>query len=172
MFEVQISNPTLTGCFDKDDSTLNEAIQTIFAFGTEQAFFNWNHVYIPLDYKYDISEMINDILLIRDNLTNQEEGSFQVQWKSNTFPYSWDILFSQNTVKINLTIMFEEFTHLACVLQKNANIQVEKNAFIHELEKLINFIREKLTCSGYDTTNLPEMDCLNFHRPTNSSNRL
>ncbi|HHR2550667.1 TPA: hypothetical protein ACSY39_10840 [Listeria monocytogenes] len=54
-FFIQANTPQKTGVFESDDYDLSTAIETIFPMLTEDAILVWNHIYVPLSYKYDIS---------------------------------------------------------------------------------------------------------------------
>ena len=52
IFSVQASNPKYwKNVLDEEDSSLSDAIETIFPLNTEYAFLEWNHIFIPLSYK-------------------------------------------------------------------------------------------------------------------------
>ena len=57
-FYIQTSNPYIANKTNADDNKLSEAIESIFPMDTEELILFWNHVGIPLSYKYDISYMI------------------------------------------------------------------------------------------------------------------
>lgn len=74
MFYIQACNPINNRTVDENDSKLMEAIETIFPMRTEAAIMVWNYVSIPLSYKYDISYMINDIIIVIQELVMKQEG--------------------------------------------------------------------------------------------------
>src|SRR5689334_16049310 len=99
MFDIQISNPVAIESRDKDDTNLNEAIQSIFPFKNEYCFVVWNHIFIPVSYKYDISFMINDIIRILDFI-KRGDGCLEIHWASDTFASIWRIECTSQSIKI------------------------------------------------------------------------
>ena len=56
-FYIQASNPrALKPSFIEEN--LSAAIESVFPMNTENAILFWNHIAIPLSYKYDISYMV------------------------------------------------------------------------------------------------------------------
>jgi hypothetical protein len=152
MFDIQISNPIATEIRDKDDSTLCDAIQSIFPLENEYGFVIWNHIFIPVSYKYDISIMINDIIYIV-NSVKQGAGAFELHWASNTFSSIWKIEYSAQAVKIE-----SEWTcvlgGLEGLLNENPVLEVETHHFVETWTGLLLFVKNKLEKAGYNAGNL------------------
>ncbi|BAY41833.1 hypothetical protein NIES2111_62290 (plasmid) [Nostoc sp. NIES-2111] len=72
-FYIQVSNPIFLYSPSEIVSDLAEAIQVIYPMETEKAFIIWNHTYIPLSYKYNLSVIIDDILPMLSDLTSQKK---------------------------------------------------------------------------------------------------
>lgn len=90
-FYIQASNPRTNSIANPNDKTLADAIETIFLLNTESAILMWNYISVPLSYKYDISYMIEDILLLLDALRSRENGEMTIHWLPDTFRCNWTV---------------------------------------------------------------------------------
>ena len=88
-FYIQAGNPKSQGVADCNDKTLADAIESIFPLNTESAILMWNYISIPLSYKYDISYMMEDILLLLHTLQYREKGELTIHWLPDTFRCDW-----------------------------------------------------------------------------------
>jgi hypothetical protein len=147
-FFVQASDPQ-TSCFmSEDDLTLAEAIETIFPLHTDFAILVWNDVYVPLTYKYDISIIINDVLIMLASLIASEKGSTTIHWPSNTFRARWILTWSAAELVIisswESVIGGTEF-----LLNKAPVLTIEKKVFLSEWVNLLRKVSNSvLTRSG------------------------
>jgi hypothetical protein len=90
-FGIQVGNPKILSAEGIICSDLRGAIEEIFPLHTERALLVWNHIYIPICYKYDLSILIDDIIPLLTFLLEHEEGEYRVNWGSNTFHSDWII---------------------------------------------------------------------------------
>lgn len=153
MFEIQISNPSVSEIRNENDKNLDEAIESIFPLLNEYAFLIWNHIYIPLSYKYDISVMIKDIAFLIKELSEKEEGILEINWPSNTFSASWTIKFTLSEVSIAATWNYV-LGNLTDLLNNTRGIEIPRQEFIDKWMELLSFIKAKLEAAGYNSTNL------------------
>jgi hypothetical protein len=155
MFDIQISNPVSSRTRNEDDRNLDEAIESIFPLQNEYAFIIWNHIFIPLMYKYDLSVMIKDIIHLLNVLRVKQEGKENINWPSNTFSSSWAIEFDLSKVKINAS-WHNVLGKVTDLLNASNNIEVSRQEFIEKWMNLLLFIKIKLEHAGYDSTNLKD----------------
>ena len=73
-FAIQVCNPIIQVSLEKQVEYLEEAIETIFSEDTEDAYFLWNWIPIRVSYKYDLSIIIEDILILLDDLLSSEQA--------------------------------------------------------------------------------------------------
>ena len=73
-FYIQASNPKVQCEINYSDETLADATESIFLLNTENAILMWNYICIPLSYKYDISYMLDDIMILLNELKNKKSG--------------------------------------------------------------------------------------------------
>ncbi|WP_241433176.1 hypothetical protein [Listeria cornellensis] len=99
-FFIQANTPRKTGAFEDDDYDLSTAIETIFPMLTEDAILIWNHIYVPLSYKYDISCMMDDIIKMINSIRSSSSGELQIRWPSNTFACTWDIVWENDVITV------------------------------------------------------------------------
>jgi hypothetical protein len=86
---IQVCNPVALHRVGGTAGDLSEAIEAIFPMITEDALIVWNHEYIPLNYKYDFSAIIDDLLPMCSSLLGQAHGTYKVSFGSDTFNSEW-----------------------------------------------------------------------------------
>lgn len=163
MFDIQISNPIANEVRDKNDNNINEAVQTIFPLENEYCFIIWNHIFIPVSYKYDISFMVNDIIYIV-NFIKSGGGSLELHWASDTFASIWKIECDSQIVKIE-SKWNSVGGILENILNENSSLQVETNVFVDRWKALLLFVKTKLEKAGYNASNLNDfylLDNINY----------
>lgn len=94
-------SPRTVQIHDAADDSLCAALETVFPLYTEDAIINWNHVYVPVSYKYDLSVMVDDVLQIIEALQSSPQGRLVNHWPSNTFAASWEIDWKDGMLKIH-----------------------------------------------------------------------
>ncbi len=156
MFKIQISNPATIKDRNRDNCGIEAAIQSIFPLDNEYCFIIWDHIFIPLNYKYDISIMIKDILRII-NFIKKEEEQLQIHWASNTFFSLWKMECTLHSVIIESTWKYV-LGELTDLLKKKTVLEVDKQEFLKEWTTLALFVKNKLEEAGYNSTNLEDFD--------------
>jgi hypothetical protein len=147
-FLVQASDPRPSALVSPDDSSLGEAIETIFPLSTDFALLVWNNVYIPLTYKYDISVIINDIIAMLGAVVARDEGSITVFWPSNTFCTRWALTWSATDLAITTT-WESVIGGTESMLNKMPSLNLDKNTFLLEWKPLLDKIKQSvLMASG------------------------
>ena len=84
-FCIQVGDPYLSNEKNEEDRSLSDAIESAFILNTENCIMMWNHICIPLSYKYDISYMIDDILKLLLLLQEKDFGKTKIEWLPDTF---------------------------------------------------------------------------------------
>jgi hypothetical protein len=180
-FLVQASDPRPSKLVSPDDSSLGEAIETIFPLCTDFALIVWNDVYVPLTYKYDISIIINDIIAMLGSVAARDEGSITVFWPSNTFRTRWILTWSGTDLAITTT-WESVIGGTESMLNKVPSVNLNKNTFLLEWKPLLYKIKEsiliasgtvdiKYMLAGLDSilsklpTEQKNGDALSLHRP-------
>lgn len=147
-FYIQASNPKSRGDADSSDETLADAIESIFPLETENAILMWNYISVPLSYKYDISYMMEDILLLLNALQNRESGEIIIHWLPDTFRCDWTIRW--DTKKLDIQSQWENTVgHLERLLNESPNISLLKSDFIREWKSILGIAITGLKCCGY-----------------------
>lgn len=144
--------PRVTGEKDIEDSTLNECIQTIFSSDSEKLFIKWHGIYIPLDYKYTISIVCEDIIYMLEELIKHESGNLRIDWPSNDFRCDWNVVWQGNSIIIEskwFSILGDSQFLLEDLLNKLGVLTVNKSQFIYEWSKLFGKIIEAIEQCNY-----------------------
>ena len=156
MFKIQISNPITINKRYRNINDIVSAIQSIFPLDNEYCFIVWNHIFIPVSYKYNISIMIKDILRII-NFIKREERYLEFHWASNSFFALWKMECTSNTVIIEST-WTQVLGGLTELLQKKPILEVDKQEFLKEWTTLALFVKTKLENAGYNSSNLEDFE--------------
>lgn len=153
MFIMQASSPTVSNTWDLNDKTISDAMQTIFPLMTENAFMVWNHNYIPLSYKNDLSIMVDDIILMVTNIHEKTGGAMTIDWPSNTFSSLWEISWDSETVSV-LAQWNSVIGGIEGLLSINPRICLSRNDFLAEWKMLLDVIAKSLLRAGYSKSDL------------------
>src|SRR5262249_55440264 len=100
IFAIQVSHPQTLHTAGGRENTIRDAIETIFPMDTEYVLLIWNHLYIPLTYKYDVSVIYDDMMDMLRDLLSVSSGSRTIEWGSNTFRSSWSLSWSDSRLTI------------------------------------------------------------------------
>lgn len=157
IFCIQASAPKYCDTIDVNDNCLSEAIESVFSLHTENAIMMWNHVSIPLSYKYDISYMIDDIIKLIGNLQDKVEGEMIIQWLPDTFRSNWKVKWVDGMVSIcsdwECTV-----GQLEIILNRQNNITLPVSDFINEWKRLLEIVIAGLKYAGYDKIRIGGMN--------------
>lgn len=148
-FYIQTSNPYILNRTNVHDNKLSEAIESVFPMDTEELILFWNHVGIPLSYKYDISYMIDDILMSLRHIQVQKGGELLIHWLPDTFRADWKLEWSGEMIFIYAN--WESLKgDLQKVLVNSKKVEILKKEFISEWKMLLKILISALKKNGYD----------------------
>jgi hypothetical protein len=152
-FGIQVSNPRVSGEKDPQDETLDECVETSFLLDTEMALIEWLGVFIPLHYKYSISTMLLDILMMLQVLLDKQDGELDITWPSNDFGSRWIMCWQGDHLTID--------AQWKCVIGKTESLlnslgvlEVSKHEFICEWKPLLGMVINGLNKCGYNKSNM------------------
>ncbi len=148
-FYIQTSNPHVLSLTNAHDNSLSEAIESVFPMCTEELILFWNHVGIPLSYKYDISYMIDDILKSLQHIQAQKSGELLIHWLPDTFRADWKMEWYGETISIYANCESLK-GDLQNVLINSKEIEILKKDFISEWKMLLEILISALNKNGYD----------------------
>ena len=157
-FFIQASNPKcLAGTYSDNNESLADAVEDMFPLETEDAFLVWNHIYVPISYKYDVSYMIEDIVCILKKIQTNETGCMSVHWLPDTFRCDWEIEWSHEEIGI---ISHWESTvgNLEDLLNSKGSVKMPVDRFVSEWKKLLGIVIDGLKCNGYREKELKGME--------------
>ncbi|MCI8780736.1 MAG: hypothetical protein HFH70_08685 [Lachnospiraceae bacterium] len=147
-FYIQANNPRVLNGYNPEDENLSDAMETIFPLYTESAVMMWNHISIPLSYKYDISYMMDDILYLLEDLSQVNEGKRRICWLPDTFRCDWDIVWGKGQIEI--TSNWESVTgNLEGLLNANNKIFLKIIEFMSEWKQVLYIVLQGLKNNGY-----------------------
>lgn len=147
MFYIQVSNPRVINCEKQVCNDLFDAAELLFPLFTEKAFMVWNGIWLPIDYKYDLCVILEDILYFLNLIMNDEAGFVKVCFGSDTFQADWNIRWKEDLLEIqSVWNSIHGGKEILVALNNSPNITMSKNQFISEwkglLSKIVHAIRE------------------------------
>ena len=114
----------------------------------ERAILAWNRIYVPLSYKYDVSELADDILRLLESMLAEARGALVVEWPSNTFAAKWTI-----TWEVAVTTVRAEWRDVSggvvSLLASHDSISVPTREFLAEWKSLLVVVERALKDAGY-----------------------
>jgi hypothetical protein len=158
-FVIQASAPRAIVRLDPADESLSDAIQTVFCLATEDAIMNWNGVYVPIGYKYDMSMMIDDVLDLLEEMRLVGAGTRVIQWASNTFSATWDVEWDADMVTV-LAGWIDVIGGTESLLGANCKLCVSKTEFGAEWKRPLEVVLRALEAAGYNDADLEGMNRL------------
>lgn len=147
-FCIQAGFPDNSRSCDINDSKLSEAIESAFPMNTESLIMFWDHIAIPLSYKYDISYMIDDIIMLLQHIQMEETGEIIIPWLPDTFRVDWKVRWNIDTISIRSNWV-NTVGDLQEILIDHEKIKLIKKDFINEWKKPLEIIIRALDDCGY-----------------------
>lgn len=139
MFQIKIETIGKLSKKDIKDESAIEAIENIYS-PEDRIIFKWGDVDFIASLKYDISDSWRDIIQLRTNLSSDQKV-FNIQFPTQSFWHYWTFKEVEND-KWEIEAFWSH--------EKRKKIEVEKNLFASEFEKLINMVESDLKNQGYD----------------------
>lgn len=144
-FYIQAGNPDIININNKEDKTLSEAIESVFPMETENLIIYWKHIAVSLSYKYDISYMIDDILIILQEMQIHKTGSMLIHWLPDTFRVDWNLKWDNERILIDAEWQ-SVVGNIEEILIRQRTVELSKEDFICEwkmpLLKIINALNK------------------------------
>ena len=157
-FVIQVSNPRVyikKQCL-KDIESISDLIEEIFPMYNEEMILIWNNIRIPLEYKYDVSVIMDDLLDLLQTILNENEGEVSISWPSNTFRSEWNLKWKGQSLSID-SKWFSVAGLTEDILNKHNKIEIYTNEFLAEWKMLLRFL-----IKIFKENNLLEMDLEEF----------
>lgn len=155
-FCIQASNPRFQAIMNPNDECLAEAIESTFPLFTENAILVWNHISVPLSYKYDISYMINDILTLMNMMQKVNIGEWTIHWLPDSFRSDWFIKWNRDDVQI-VSQWESTVGHLENILNQKNSVKLSKDYFFSEWKEVFGVVIRGLIHCGYNKSKVKGM---------------
>lgn len=155
MFNVKIINNTPPSIKDPEDTSIVEAIQTMYKNQDKWiAEINWNNYIIPL-FSGAISYIYNDIISIVNSIKSNKEV-FEISFLDSSFTAKWKCNIKDGMIHIqafwfDISPAANEDKDINSV---SDSLVMDKDKFISELNILINKVDRDLLSAGYNKNNL------------------
>jgi hypothetical protein len=156
-FWIQASSPRVTSAAEPEDTDdLWGALEAAFPLQTEYAFVVWNHVFVPLSYKSDLSIMATDIVEMLDALLAHDRGSHRIAWPSSSFRVDWTLEWNGQQLSVEAT-WESVLGRVERLLAETGGLQIERQQFLGEWRPLLGRLHEALIACGYDEEHVEGM---------------
>lgn len=155
-FAIQVNNPRYFYNVDEESLSINEILQDMFLSDTEYCILWWNHICIPLSYKYDVSVIFDDIVYMFKEVLNHKSGSLKIDWPSNTFRTDWNLSWNDRGEVMISTIWSDVLGGRSITNDLNSEntLKIKKIDFLCEWKMLILKIIDVVSASGKMSLNL------------------
>lgn len=147
-FWIQTGAPTAALSRDHCDETLSDAVQTIFPIFTEEAFVAWGPEYIALNYKYEVSEILDDLVALLARVVASPTGRAVVHWPCSSFSGEWTVAWTEESVTVGAAFLAVRGTTPATISAMSPLV-VPRDRFIAEWAGLLRIVHEALRHAGY-----------------------
>jgi hypothetical protein len=134
IFSIYPKNPEPFVCLAGNAPRLADAIELGFPMEADNAVVVWNDLSIPLNYKYDLSVILDDVLDILNHCL--EDKKIKTWFASNTFTAQWTVDTHDEIVEVQ--------SDWRAVISKNTNqlnqvpsISVPKMYFLKQWSGLL-----------------------------------
>lgn len=143
IFSIQASTPRCPDQLPRDADTLTEVIEDLFLHETEDAYLNWNGVRIALNYKYDLSTIFPEVVMMLGALLEQDFGTRAIEWPSSTFRGTWNLSWSEG----HLTIVADWISvtgGIEAAARAASRLEIAVDAFLAEWAELVRLLSNQL----------------------------
>lgn len=147
---------------DPEDSTLSEALQTIYANSTRDLLqMHWNGHILKLGLNAEIADIIGDIIKMMQGLQKRE--AFTIYWGSSSFFATWKFSVDGEalTVHSDWTSIRGPKENLEELRKVSNTVTVRRGDFTQEWMPLLRMIKDDLTRAGYTEEGIKDLGLLN-----------
>lgn len=159
-FWIQASCPRWQAIIDPEATTFDEACESVFPRNTEAAIVVWQHVHIPLCYKYDVGTILRDIIQMIRELSAAESGEWQVAWPSDTFGTTWHFQWEGDRLVVTALEWRRIVGDTEELLRQRPILEIGKQEFMSEWKALLERVHTALSGAGYTAKMIPELEQL------------
>lgn len=160
-FELICGCPeTLSPQTPDERMSLSDALEEVFPAGTGLCVMQWNGLFVPLSYKYDVSWILADALDMVERFdAEQEPTSFNVSFPSNTFRVDWRVVADEGTVSID-PVWHSVLGGLSELLRERSPLSVPLSSFLAEWRHLFAVVLRAIQESGLRSEYVDDYDRL------------
>lgn len=146
-FEIQVSNPTVLVLHGERHEKVAYAVDAMFPASTEDAILLWNWVPVRINYKADLSVMLEDVLTMLSDLMQSNSGSTVASFGASTFRAKWMLTWTGGSLRIeadwdSIAGTYEE------LLNTRGTVNIRRDDFVSEWKGLLGKVLSALETSG------------------------
>jgi hypothetical protein len=147
-FYIQASNPAFLNAAESYDDSLKEVIEAIFPYEAENAYLVWNGFPIKMQYKYDVSMIMEAVLaLLEILLSSSNIPGIPIDIDCFSFSTSWYVRCLEDSISITSKWQRIEAGY-EDVLNSDNQLEIKKDDFMKEWKMLLRKVIEAIEQSN------------------------
>jgi hypothetical protein len=146
IFWLQVGRPRVLIGGHEPAQDFAGALQAIFPMETEDAYLNWNHAFICLSYKYDLSVAIDSLVPLLWSLVKKPSGFEVASFNSDTFHTEWEVTWSMDRLAIEAK-WHQVAGDLDCVRRRCSRMEIGRLSFLAEWKALLRVLLDSTSKS-------------------------
>jgi hypothetical protein len=155
MFFIEITRPVKLGIKDPEDTTVSEAIESIYSNAGRMINMHWNDFVIPL-FGYSLGDIYYNIINILNDIKSGK-SFFTENFLDAVFTAKWVCEIRNDMIKITahwttIANLEKEDITIDKLKQVSNVVLVDLEEFTSGWKKLLRIIKEDLITVGYDNT--------------------
>lgn len=142
---------------------MGEALQLVFPMLTEDLVLSWGSHLVRLGYKYDLSEIWDDLIAMLSDVAGNDRGTREVEWWSSSFRATWSLTWA--TGNLELRARWKDVVGCPSnILDEVPQVDLARDSFLAEWSRPLRIIEAALQASlpaGAElTSQIDELDVL------------
>jgi len=155
-FRIQASNPRALHQCDKEDVHIGDAMQTVFPMSTEDAYLVWNAIHVPISYKYTMSFLIQDVVVMLERMLGDSHGQLNIAWPSDDFAATWQMKWAGDDLDVRAD-WHSVVGGTEALLASRPTLAISKTAFAAEWKQVLGISLRALIDAGYRDEELVDL---------------
>ncbi len=140
--------------------SMSDALEDLFSADSGLLVMQWNGIFVPLDYKYDVSWILSDVLGMLEQLMDAQEGDpISVSFPSNGFNADWSIMVAGSSAVVSADWRQVKGSLLG-LLTDRSPLTFELRRFLDEWLALLHIVVRSLNTAGFGSQHVYDYDRL------------
>lgn len=141
-----------------DPQSLSDALEDVFSSESGLLVMQWNGLFVPLSYKYDVSWMTRDAIGMVEQLMDGAH-EVEVNFPSSGFNADWRVLVEGDRVVVHAEWR-DVVGSLLDLLRDRSPLTYDRDAFVAEWQNLFSVVQTAIDFAGLDRALVYDYDRL------------